>query len=108
MLTIQSDNFRSRRNFKPKAGSTTSAVMAGSHTFKLSWQKSKKTDKNAEELEKIAKESKEMENPDAPTPYSEWSSQDLNEDDLSNRKALYPVLTSFAKENDLIRRNNLH
>lgn len=82
--------------------------MAGSHTFKLSWQKSKQTDKNAEELEKTTKESEEMENPDAPTPYSEWSSQDPNEDDFSNRKALYPVLTSFAKKNDLIRRNNLH
>lgn len=107
LFTIQSDKLRSRSNFEPKAGSTTSAIMAGCHTFKLPWQGSKQTDKNAEELEKTAKESKEVENPDAPPPYSERSSQDPNEDDLSNRNALYSVLTSFAKENDLIRRSNL-
>jgi hypothetical protein len=81
--------------------------MAGCHTFKLPWQRSKQTDKKAEELEKTAKESKEVENPDAPSPYSERSSQDPSKDDLSNRNALYPVLTSFAKEDDLFRRSNL-
>ena len=71
--------------------------MAGSNTFKLSWQKSKQTDKNAEEG-----------NPDAPPPYTESSSQNRNENEWSNGNTLYPVLTKFAEENDLRRRSHFH
>ncbi|KAF2440463.1 hypothetical protein P171DRAFT_489175 [Karstenula rhodostoma CBS 690.94] len=77
--------------------------------LKQLWQESKQKKTSSDISQEAVQENKEEPIPNTPPPqYTERSSQDRNEDALSDRNNPYPVLTKYAKQVGPIRGAKFH
>jgi hypothetical protein len=83
--------------------------MTRPHKLKQLWQGSKQKKTSVDMSERTVQENRGETIPNTPPPrYTEWSSQDRNEDTLPDRNDTYPVLAKCAKQARPARSAKLH